>query len=76
MWRFTALCTNASQGRIVKLGVHDELQRAHRIRWGTDQLLRTDYRRHRPMVERSIAWMTRGARRLRYIGTTKNDAWY
>ena len=33
------------------------------------------YRTHRPMVERSIAWLTRGARRLRYIGLTKNAAW-
>ncbi len=24
----------------------------------------------------SIAWMTRGARRLRYLGTTKNNAWW
>jgi len=71
-----ALCTNASQGRTVKLGIHDKLQRAHRKRWATNLPLRADYRRHRPMVERSIAWMTRGARRLRYIGTTKNDAWW
>jgi hypothetical protein len=28
------------------------------------------------MVERSIAWMTRGVRRLRYFGVTKNDAWW
>ena len=27
------------------------------------------------MVERSIAWLTRGARKLRYRGVTKNDAW-
>ena len=33
------------------------------------------YRTHRPMVERSIAWLARGVRRLRYIGTVKNDAW-
>jgi len=71
-----ALCINASQGRIVKLGIHDQLQWAHRKRWATDQPLRADYRRHRPMVERSIAWMTRGARRLRYVGVRKNDAWW
>lgn len=70
------LCTNASQGRIVKLGVHDQLRRAHRKRWSADELLRADYRRHRPMVERTIAWMTRGARRLRYLGVTKNNAWW
>ena len=33
------------------------------------------YRQHRPMVERSIAWLTRGNRRLRYRGITKNNTW-
>ena len=33
------------------------------------------YRQHRPMVERSIAWLTRGNRRVRYRGITKNDTW-
>ena len=28
------------------------------------------------MVERSIAWLTRGARRLRYRGVAKNNAWW
>jgi IS5 family transposase len=27
------------------------------------------------MVERSIAWLTRGQRRLRYRGVAKNNAW-
>jgi hypothetical protein len=27
------------------------------------------------MVERSIAWITRGNRRLRYRGISKNDQW-
>ena len=27
------------------------------------------------MVERSIAWLTRGNRKLRYRGVTKNDHW-
>ena len=27
------------------------------------------------MVERSIAWLTRGNRRLRYRGVAKNNAW-
>jgi len=35
-------------------------------------LRRTDDRR---MVHGSIAWMTREARRLRYLGVRKNDAW-
>ena len=28
------------------------------------------------MVERSIAWMTRGARRVPYRGVVKNNAWW
>ena len=32
-------------------------------------------RGHRPMVERSIAWLTRGNRKLRYRGVAKNNAW-
>ena len=34
-----------------------------------------DYRQHRPTVERAIAWLTRGNRRLRYRGVIKNDHW-
>jgi Transposase DDE domain len=34
------------------------------------------YRQHRPMVERSIAWLVRGANhRLRYRGTDRNQLW-
>ena len=33
------------------------------------------YRRHRPMIERSIAWLTRGNRRVPYRGVANNDAW-
>ena len=32
-----------------------------------------EYRQHRPMVERTIAWLTRGNRRLRYRGIYTND---
>ena len=34
-----------------------------------------EYRQHRPMVERSIAWLTRGNRKVRYRGVAKNDHW-
>lgn len=34
-----------------------------------------EYRRLRPMVERSIAWLTRGNRKVRYRGVTGNDDW-
>jgi hypothetical protein len=37
----------------------------------------TDTYRHRPMVERTIAWLTRGTnRRLRYRGTERNKLWW
>ena len=72
---FRDRCTTAAAGRSVTVNVHDKIQRAHRARWNTDPQMRADYKKHRPMVERSIAWLTRGARRLRYRGVTKNDAW-
>jgi hypothetical protein len=72
---FRDQCTTAAAGRSVTVNVHDQLLRAHRVRWATDRQMRADYKQHRPMVERSIAWLTRGARKLRYRGVTKNDAW-
>ena len=67
-------CTTSSRGRTVVLAEHDTLIRAHRAR-ATDPAFQAAYRRHRPMVERSIAWLTRNNRRLRYRGVAKNDAW-
>jgi hypothetical protein len=69
-----ARCTTAAGGRTLHLHPHDALQRAHRAR-AADPDFQATYRRHRPMVERSIAWVTRGNRRLRYRGVLKNDAW-
>lgn len=69
-----ARCTTSPTGRAVLLATHDGLQRAHRARAATSEF-RTAYRQHRPMVERSIAWLTRGQRRLRYRGVAKNNAW-
>ena len=69
-----ARCTTARRGRKLVLGPHHALQRAHRARAATPEHLET-YRRHRPMVERSLAWLTRGNRRVRYRGVTKNDTW-
>ena len=63
-----------SLGRSVKVHEHDRLQRAHRQR-AADPQFQAVYRQHRPMVERTIAWLTRGARRVPYRGTVKNDAW-
>lgn len=54
-------CTTAKAGRKLILHQHDLLQRAHRERARSDTFQAT-YRQHRPMVERSIAWLTRGVR--------------
>jgi hypothetical protein len=67
-------CTASSKGRTLQLHEHDALQRAHRAR-AVDPDFQTIYRRHRPMVERSLAWVTRDHRRVPYRGVVKNDAW-
>ncbi len=67
-------CTSAAKGRTIQIHEHDLLQRRHRQR-ATDQAFQDTYRQQRPMVERSIAWLTRGNRRLRYRGVTKNNNW-
>ena len=69
-----ARCTTSATGRSLTLHPHDALQRAHRAR-ATDPSFQADYRRHRPMVERSIAWLTRHHRQVPYRGVLKNDAW-
>jgi Transposase DDE domain/Transposase domain (DUF772) len=69
-----ARCTTAATGRKLTLRPHDALQRAHRVR-AKDPQFQKIYRRHRPMVERSIAWLTRGNRRVPYRGITKNNTW-
>ena len=69
-----ARCTRSATGKSMRIREHDALQRAHRAR-AADPGFRALYRQHRPMVERSLAWLTRGNRKLRYIGTTKNNAW-
>jgi hypothetical protein len=67
-------CTTSASGRSLRLHPHDRLHRAHRHR-AQDPDFQAVYRRHRPMVERSIAWLTRGNRRLRFRGTRFNDLW-
>jgi hypothetical protein len=69
-----ARCTTAKTGRSLLIHIHDKLQRAHRER-AKGPAFQTVYRRHRPMVERSIAWLTRGNRRVPYRGVTKNNTW-
>lgn len=67
-------CTTSASGRTVLIGQHHQRQREHRKR-AADDGFQTAYRQHRPMVERSIAWLTRGARRVPYRGVEKNNNW-
>jgi hypothetical protein len=68
-------CTTSATGRTLRLHPHDALQRAHRAR-AQDPEFQAVYRRHRPMVERSISWLVAGGnRRLRFRGTRLNDLW-
>jgi hypothetical protein len=70
-----ARCTADKTGRSLRLHRHDATQRAHRVR-ARDPEFQAVYRRHRPMVERSIAWLVAGRnRRLRFRGTAANDQW-
>jgi IS5 family transposase len=72
--RFAEQCTTSARGRKVTLHEHDQLMREHRKR-AVDDDFQAVYRQHRPMVERSIAWLTRGARRVPYRGVEKNNNW-
>ncbi len=66
-------CTTARNGKTFTIGIHDQLLAANRQRWRTDPGLVADYRQHRPLIERSIAWLTRnGHRRVRYRGVERN----
>jgi hypothetical protein len=65
-------CTTSEAGRSFKVGVHDQLLAAARAQWQAGKNI-DDYRRHRPMVERSIAWIVaNGNRRVRYRGVDPN----
>ena len=66
-------CTTAIDGKMFVVSEHDEQLAKNRQRWRTDSDLIDDYRQHRPMVERTIAWLvTNGHRRLRHRGVDRN----
>jgi IS5 family transposase len=67
-------CTTSKRGRKLTLHEQDSVLFDARRQAETPEF-QTVYRQHRPMVERSIAWIVRGNRKLRYRGTTKNDWW-
>ena len=69
-----ARCTASVKGKALAVREHDQLQRAARVA-ARNVNWQNEYRQHRPMVERSIAWLTRGNRKVRYRGVTKNDLW-
>lgn len=66
-------CTTARRGRVIQLHPHHDLMLAARRDAQTEEF-KDPYRRHRPMVERSIAWLVaRGHRRVRYRGVARNQ---
>jgi transposase-like protein DUF772/DDE family transposase len=71
-------CTTSQTGRKIVLHYRDDLLRQARRDWADKPELREKYRTFRPNVERVISQIaSRGGRRLklRYRGTTKNNAW-
>ena len=66
-------CTTAKAGRTIKLHPHHGLLAAARVLADTDDF-QTIYRQHRPMIERTIAWLVKNNhRRLRYRGIERNQ---
>ena len=70
-----ARCATAEHGRTVKIDGYEKPRQASKARWAT-QSARDAYRRHRPMVERSIAWLKRGhCKRVPHRGVERNRQW-
>jgi hypothetical protein len=71
-----ACCTAARAGRVIVLHPHHRHLVAARAQARTEEFAAI-YRRWRPMVERTLAWLTRGTnRRLRYRGVERNRLWW
>ena len=68
-----ARCTTAIDGRTMHIHPHDAELVAARRAW-TNGDFTDDYRRWRPMVERSIAWLVaKDNRRVHYRGVQRNQ---
>jgi IS5 family transposase len=66
-------CTRSKDGRTLRLHPHDDELVESRRAW-RDGDFAEDYRRWRPMVERSIAWLVaNGNRRVRFRGVERNQ---
>jgi IS5 family transposase len=69
-------CTTAKRGRTIHLHPHEDELRAAR-RHAMTRSFQDSYRRWRPMVERSIAWLVADdCRRVPYRGIQRNDLWW
>jgi hypothetical protein len=71
-------CTSSKDGRTLRLHQQDAILRQARRDWADTPELRHKYRQHRPMVERSIAWLIgpKGrCRKVRYRGAQANNRW-
>jgi IS5 family transposase len=68
-------CTTSARGRkLSNLENYDVLHAARRAAEDADW--QATYRRHRPMVERSVAWLVaNGHRRVQFRGTAHNRMW-
>lgn len=67
-----ARCTSSARGKTFRVGEHDRHLAKARADW-RDGIGADDYRRHRPMVERSVVWLVaNGHRRVRYRGVAAN----
>jgi hypothetical protein len=69
-------CTSAKAGRTIRVHPHENELRAARRR-ATTRSFQHSYRRWRPMVERSLAWLVAdGCRRVPYRGIQRNQVWW
>ncbi len=68
-------CTTAGDGRTPRLSEHDDELVYGRQAW-RDPIVQAHYPQHRPMVERTIAWLVaHGNRRVPYRGVERNHQW-
>ena len=66
-------CTSASRGRLLKIHPHEDEHIIARRRAQEPDYIE-NYRRWRPMVERTIAWLVaNGHRKVRYRGVARNQ---
>ena len=70
-----ARCTRAKDGKQLQVHPHHDRLAANRTA-AADPDWQDRYRTHRPMVERTIAWLVRrGHRRVRFRGIAANQLW-